>query len=433
MTSSSLDRNRLLYGKRSLSPTIFRYIFSEMLFCFFICFCFFFLVFFVNQILLMAKEVLTKRVPFEQVALLILFSLPTVIAMSAPFACLVGTLMTVGRLTSDNEILVMLASGLSYKNVFYPAITIGIIISLLSFFTNDVLLPAGTIQFNKLWRRILVSTPALELQANSVKRFKDTVIVTGDIQGNVFDNVLIIDKTPDGERRIIMANNAELRDAGRDGLSLDLDRAFIQSSKETVREDYDYAVTESLQYWVSNEDIIQSPTSVTPREMSSRDVQTAIVKRRSDLSVRINDRKVRIISNAVNLENILRGGPESSTWSRRNTVAGNFQRELTAIMTIIKDRTLTTHLIEINRKFSVPLGAFCFVFLAVSLGLTAKKSGQTVGFLFGVIIAVLYWSMLFIGQTMGLRAGTPPFWSMWYPNIISLLSGIILAVIKVRK
>ena len=140
-----------LESKRHISPTIFKYVFHEMLFSFFICFLFFFFIFFVNQILLMAKEVLTKRVPLDQVILLIIYSLPTVIAMSAPFACLVGTLMTVGRLTSDNEILVMLSSGLSYKTIFFPAIAIGIIISLLSFFTNDVLLPAGTVQFNRLW------------------------------------------------------------------------------------------------------------------------------------------------------------------------------------------------------------------------------------------------------------------------------------------
>jgi lipopolysaccharide export LptBFGC system permease protein LptF len=34
---------------------------------------------------------------------------------------------------------------------------------------------------------------------------------------------------------------------------------------------------------------------------------------------------------------------------------------------------------------------------------------------------------------MGLRIGTPPFISMWYPNILSLFAGIILAIIKVRR
>ena len=420
-------------SKRVISKTLFLYILKEMLFSFLIMFLFFFFIFFVNQILLMAKEVLAKRVPFDQVALLILFSLPTVIAMSAPFASLVGTLMTVGRLTSDNEILVMLSSGLSYKNVFFPAIVVGILISLLSFFTNDVLLPAGYVQFNKLWRKILVSTPALELEANSVKRFRDTVIVTGGVMGNVIDNVLILDKTSDGERRIIMANSAELKDGGKEGLSLDLEEAFIHSSKETEREDYDYARTSLLQYRVSNEDIIQNPVSVSPREMSSRDVYTAVKVKKTELNVRTNERKNRLVTQAFALENVYRTGTNSDSWNRRSSIISSFQREIQALASIQRDRSLLIHVIELHRKFSVPFGAFCFVFLAVSLGLMAKKSGQTVGFIFGNIIAVLYWSMLFIGQTMGLRIGTPPFWSMWYPNILSMAAGIILAVIKVRR
>jgi len=420
-------------SRRVVSKTIFRYVLTETLFSFSICFLFFFFTFFVNQILLMAQEVLTKHVPFDQVALLILFSLPTVIAMSAPFASLVGTLMTIGRFTSDNEILVMLSSGLSYKNIFLPAITVGIIISLLSFFTNDVLLPAGTIQFNKLWRQILVSTPALELEANSVKRFRDTVIVTGDVTGNSIDNVLILDRTGDGERRIIMASNAELKDSGKEGLSLDLQRAFIHSSKEIVREDYDYASTGLLQYRVSNEDIIQDFFSVSPREMSSRDVRTAIRSRSADLEQRVNERKGRAVIQAAALESILRAGPGEDSWNRKASAVANFYREAQSLANIRNDRSLLIHIIEYYRKFSVPFGAFFFVFLAVSLGLMAKKSGQTVGFIIGIIIAVLYWVMLFLGQTMGLRLGTPPFISMWFPNILSLVVGLILAMVRIRR
>jgi len=432
-TPTNAQRAGVIESKRVISKTLFQYVMHEALFSFFICFLFFFFIFFVNQILLMAKEVLTKHVPLGQVALLILFSLPTVIAMAAPFASLVGTLMTIGRLTSDNEILVMLSSGLSYRNVFLPAIAVGVIISLLSFFTNDVLLPAGTVQFNKLWRRILVSTPALELEANSVKRFKDTVIVTGDVTDNAINNVLILDKTSDGERRIILASSAELKDSGREGLSLDLDSAFVQSSKEIIREDYDYAHTDYLQYWVSNEDIIQAVTSISPREMSSRDVRTAIKKRNVELAVRENERKGKIVIQALALENILRAGPSVESWNKKAGNVANLNREVQALLAIKKDRTLIIHVIEYYKKFSVPFGAFFFVFLAVSLGLMAKKSGQTTGFIFGNLIAVVYWSMLFIGQTMGLRVGTPPFWSMWLPNILSLSIGAILAIIRVRK
>jgi lipopolysaccharide export system permease protein len=381
----------------------------------------------------MAQEILTKHVPLGQVALLVLYSLPGVIAMSAPFASLVGTLMTVGRLTSDNEILVLLSSGLSYKNVFIPAITVGLVISLLSFFANDVLLPAGTVQFARLYRRILVSTPALELESNSVKKFKDKEIVTGNVSGNTIDNILIFDRTGDGEGRFIMAGKAELKDAGKVGLSLDLYHSFVHSSKELVREDYDYATAEFLQYWVPQEDLIQAMSSISPREMSSKDVFLEIRKKTADLEKRLNDRRKRISVQGLALEDNLRKGPEGSSWNRRSSQNAEFLRERQALAAIKKDRSLSLYWLEFYKKFSIPFGAFSFVFLAVSLGLMAKRSGQTVGFIFGLIIAVFYWALLLGGQTLGIRMGASPFLSMWMPNILALSAGLILAILKVSR
>ena len=380
----------------------------------------------------MAQDVLARQVPFAQVALLVLFSLPGVIAMSAPFASLVGLLMTVGRLSSDNEVLILLASGLSHRIIFAPAITVGIVISLFSFFANDVLLPAGTLQFMRLWRRILVSTPALELQSNSVRRFQDTVIVTGNVSGNAIDNLMIMDRTSDGERRIIMANHAELRDGGARGLSLDLTGAFVQSSGEIARDDFDYASADFLQYWVPQENIIQIQTTIGPREMSSRDLFNEVRRRTIDLENRLNGRRNRVASLGMAFEQTMRAGPGSEHWNRRSAQQATFAREAQNLEMMANDRHLSIHRQEFFKKFSVPFGAFTFVFLAVSLGLMAKKSGQSVGFIFGLIISVIYWALLLGGQTAGIRFGMPPFWAIWTPNIIALSIGVILAVIKVR-
>jgi len=429
-----LFTNRLgAESPRSMSFTIYKYVLGETFFAFLIAFLFFFFIFFVNQLLLMAQDILTRQVPLYQVALLIFFALPSIIALSAPFASLVGTLMTIGRLSSDNEILVMLSSGLSFRNVFVPAITVGVVISLVAFIANDILLPAGTLQFRQLYRRILVSTPALEMASNSVIRFRDTVIVTGDVIGNSINNVLIMDRTGDGERRLIMANTAELRDAGRDGLSLDMTRAFIQSSREISREDYDYAFASSVRYWVPQEDIIQTLTSISPREMSSVDVFREIRRLSADLDIRVNDRQNRVSSLGLALEQNLREGPASGDWNRRGSQLTAFQREVQTLENMRRDRTLSLYRLEFNQKFSVPFGALSFVFLAVALGLMAKKSGQTVGFIFGLIISVIYWALLLGGQTMGVRLGTSPFWSIWTPNILALSIGSILAAIKVFR
>ncbi|GHV29643.1 hypothetical protein AGMMS4952_15620 [Spirochaetia bacterium] len=381
----------------------------------------------------MAQEILTKKVPFNQVALLILYSLPSIIAMSAPFASLVGTLMTVGRLSSDNEILVLLSSGLSYRNVFLPALAVGVAISILSFIANDVLLPAGTVQFQRLYRKILVSTPALELEANSVKRFKDTVVVTGDVTGNAISDVLILDKTSDGERRVIMAKTAELKDGGKQGLSLDLDNAFIQSSKELARRDYDYGSSGFLRYWVPQEDLIQAVSSIGPSQMSSTDVRREIKVKQENLRARLDQRYNKALNHALSLEQAIRRGPQNAEWNRRTNYAQNFIRETEAAAALKQDRSLSIYRIEYYKKFSIPFGALSFVFLAVSLGLLAKKSGQTVGFIFGLLISVIYWALIMGGQTMGIRLGYSPFWSMWFPNILAISIGIILGIIRIRR
>jgi lipopolysaccharide export system permease protein len=314
-----------------------------------------------------------------------------------------------------------------------PSLFMGIVISLASFFTNDVLMPAGNLQYYKLYRQILVSTPALELESNSVKRYRDTVIVTGNVAGNSIDNIFILDKTSDGERRLIMAKNAQLRDAGKEGLSLDLTDAFIQSSKEVAKFDYDYASSAFLRYWVSQEDLIQSSTSISPREMSSVDVYKEIVSKRAALRTRLDSQYSKVLKQSLALEESLRDGPSGAAWNRRGAMETDFTREYAVAADIRKDRSLSQHLLEFYKKFSLPFGAFVFVFLAVPLGLFAKRSGQTVGFLVGVVISVVYWALLFGGQTLGMRSGYSPFWTMWFPDILTMGIGLVLCVKRIRK
>jgi lipopolysaccharide export system permease protein len=168
--------------------------------------------------------------------------------------------------------------------------------------------------------------------------------------------------------------------------------------------------------------------------MSSKDVFREIRKKAADLNVRINERKNKISNLGLALEETLRMGPQSpEVWNRKTNQLAALQREMQLLKDMRKDRSLSLYWIEFYKKFSIPFGAFSFIFLAVSLGLMAKRSGQTVGFIFGLIISLIYWVLIVGGQTMGIRLGTSPFWSMWMPNILALSAGLILAVIKVVK
>jgi lipopolysaccharide export system permease protein len=416
-----------------LSRIIFFYVLSEVAFAFFVSFLFFFFIFFVNQLLLMAGQILEKKVPLHQVIFLLLYSFPSIIALSMPFAALLGTLIAVGRLSAENEVLVMLTSGMSYKNIFIPVFLVGSLVSFVSFGVNDVLLPMGSIGFTKLYRSILVSSPALEIEANSVKEFNDTVIITGNVSENKIEDMLILDKTSEGERRVIMAKSAEFVDGGKDGVNLDLTNAFVHASKETERRDYDYASSGLLSYRIQQDDIMQDVSGISAREMSSRDVYYWIKNRESEVGSHYSDRNKQTLEIALVLENALRKGPDGRGWNQRGNQLSAFERQKSEVEAIKADRSLSLFRLEFFKKFSMPAGAIALVFLALPIGLATKKSGQVMGLIFGMIISVLYWAFLLIGQNMGIRLGYSPFWTMWLSDILSITIGLGLCLARVRR
>jgi len=173
--------------------------------------------------------------------------------------------------------------------------------------------------------------------------------------------------------------------------------------------------------------MMQAVSSVSAREMSSTDVRREIRKKEEDNRKKLNDRSRRLLSQALLLEDGLRKGETNAN------AAQAFAREGQGIALLQKDRSLSIYRLEYNKKFSIPFGALSFVFLAVPLGLMATKSGQTVGFMFGLIIAVVYWALLLGGQTVGTRLGFSPFWSMWFPNTLAVGAGLVLCAARLRR
>ena len=371
-----------------MRKTLFMYIIKEMLLYFFVCFLFFFLVFFVNQILLMAENILSKKAPLKDVLLLLFYALPSIITTSTPFAALVGTLMGIGRMVSDREILAMSALGIPLRRVFVAVLTVGMTISIVSFITNDILLPAGTIQFNKLYRKILTSTPALELESNSIKRNQNAIVVSGTIEDDTIDTIMVIDKDDDGNKRIITAPKAIIEKSNDPAIimTLEMKGANITILNKKEKNSYDVITTQNMSYNILSKNILTTYSGkVKPNEMSSRDLY-------KDLKIR--EKKVARIS-------------------QDSKVAKNDKK------------TLNMYKMEFHKKFSIPFGAFFFVILAFPLGLTAKTNGQSVGFILGLIVAVLYWAMLYGGQILSVRLGLNGPVMMWLPNAVILFCGIV--------
>lgn len=419
--------------------SLYAYVGREYLLSFGVAFLFFFFIFFVNQMLLLAEEILTKRVPLGDVALLILYSLPSIVALSFPFGSLVGALMTVGRFSSDNEIIAFQASGVSLPRLFIPMIALGVVFSLVSFVMNDYFLPLGTINFSRLYRELLYANPELELEPNSIQYYEGSILITGNVSDRNIDDLVILDEDEEGGQRFISAASAELVGEAEDEgvVSLELSDVFSQSAAAREAGSYDYFAASRMVYNILLRDITLSVRNVTAREMSSYDVFQLIREQRDDLEERrrIREREENELEAAF-VQSYFReleraAGGEVSFEEASAVLEGEAQTLRRLSEQPVQSRSLQINLIEFHKKFAIPFACLTFVFLAFPLGLFTKRSGRTVGFGIGLLIAVVYWSLLLAGNTLGIQdLRVPPFWAMWFPNALMLLSGLVLLAIR---
>ncbi len=366
--------------------TLERYLFKELFLYFIALFLSFFMVFFVNQILLLAESILQKHVPLWSVIKLITYCLPFIIAQSAPFATLVGFLMCLGRMMSSNEILIIRASGFGYKMILKPVLLMGLAISVVSFFVNDYLLPLGTIHYTKLFREILRSNPSIEIEPNSIKRTNNSTFVIGDVSENEISDMIIFDTSAEGSQRIIVAGKSSVSKHQKEGVAmkLSMNDARVLLLEKNKRLNFDFLKSVLLSFNVFESSFFDQNSSVSPREMTSFDLYNQIKSLKKDEKT--------------------------------------------------PPKKLNQYMLEFNKKFSIPFGSIFFALLAMPLAIIfGKHNGQIIGLIIGIKISFVYWAFMILGQIFASRSGQGAFLSMWLPNILVLFFGIIFYMVLGRK
>lgn len=366
---------------------LIKYLLKDLFLYFLVSFLFFFMIFFVNQILLTVEDLLAKSAPFSDVMRIMWYSLPFIIAQSAPFATLVGFLMSLGGMMSSNEILIFRASGFSFFTILVPVAALGLVISIGSFFVNDYLLPLGTMKYNKLMREIMNSTPTIELESNSVKKLDNSNLVIGNVAGNTVSDIILFDSKEDVDR-IIIAGESKLVGAKEEGvlMQLDMNDSTVLSLKKNNHNDFDVMKSVKSILNVFDTTILGSTTR-TAREMTTYDLVRTIKVMKKNLETEPR------LKNRVNL------------W-----------------------------VMEFHKKFAMPFGSIFFAFLAFSIAfLFGKHNGQTMGLFLGLVICVVYWAMQIMGQLFVQKVGLSAFWCIWVPNFIIGVFGLIFLIKLIKK
>lgn len=420
------NREGRLLSPRPVPHTALLHVARHYLLSFAISFLFFFVVFFINQILLLAEDILSKSAPFAQTMLLLAYSLPSVVAISFPFAALAGALMASAGLNADREILAFSAAGISTASLYVPFLILGLAASLLSFSANDYFLPRGSRAFKKLYGELVSRSAAIELTPYSVKKYSSTTIVTGNGSPDGIEDIIIFDQGEGNRGALIGASSARLAiDDTGEAATISM-AGILEHKPDPDKDRFSLTTAETLEYRVALKDRIVGFSGTSPAEMSSLELRSHIERKGKALATRLGDAQRQVDGARAKLihsygEVLGKAAAEDKNLDQIRSVEKSVGAYAQALAAKPQDRSLMIYSLEYHKKFAIPAAGFFFSLLAFPLGLGARKAGRTAGFGVALLISTLYWGLLFAGQTAGLRSILPPEIAMWAPNLLVAL------------
>ena len=90
-------------------------------------------------------------------------------------------------------------------------------------------------------------------------------------------------------------------------------------------------------------------------------------------------------------------------------------------------------IMEIHRKFSIPVACFVFALLGLALGASNRKDGKLAAFVIGIAVIFVYYIIMFTAGSLTKGFWVPAWLSMWLPNIALGALGIFLLVSRARS
>jgi lipopolysaccharide export system permease protein len=91
------------------------------------------------------------------------------------------------------------------------------------------------------------------------------------------------------------------------------------------------------------------------------------------------------------------------------------------------------YLVEINKKYSIPVACFVFVLVGAPLGVMARRGGFGVAASLSLGFFLLYWASLIGGEKLADRELLEPWVGMWMANIFIFVIGMILTLRIARE
>jgi LPS export ABC transporter permease LptG/LPS export ABC transporter permease LptF len=308
-----------------------------------------------------------------------LFTLPNLFWVTIPMSVLVGILLGLSRLAADSEIIAMRASGLGISYFVRVSSVVAIGGALLGLGNSLYVAPRANQAILEIGQSLAASQASYQIQPRVFyEDFHNKVLYVQNVRSGTgaanWDHIFMADVSDPASPRIVSAAAATVVNDSAQELLMRLRDGTQHES----------AANQPQQYTVSTFTTTDLPLILSPQ---------------SEVHLGRMDTAVYAVPTRVLLQRIrsLDGGPDRKRF-----------------------------LIELNNRFSYPAACVVLMLVGVPLGVVSRRGGKSSGFVFTLLLVILYYVLSYTGVALAKQDKLPVFIAVWMANILFALAGTFL-------
>ena len=317
-------------------------------------------------------------VPLEYIFNFIAYILPFSLTFTIPWGFLTAVLLVFGKMSAENELIALRSNGVSISRLCAPLAVLAVACSLTCLWINVDVAPRAQQNMKNALFNIATSNPIAMFSSDQViDEFPGKKIYVERKEGTHLFNLLIYELNDRGEP-------TRMTHAQRGELTTDIPNKEVLMRLQDVRfEQRDETNPGDLTRIWQGITMREGTFSLPLKELYEKN------KRRRGLS-------------QMPLKELL---------ADRDSLNKASLSEITAART------------EVNKRFSFSLASIAFALVGVPLAITAHRKETSVGFIFSLLVAFIYFFFIIVANAVRENPKAHPELLIWAPNIIFITLG----------
>jgi len=361
-----------------------RYVIREIIPPFLLALLVFTFILIIPFIIELAETMIAKGVPTSTILQLTVTLLPQALALTIPMALLIGLLVGLGRLSADREFVVMMACGISPYRLLQPLLVFAVVCWGATSWVMLKAMPDGNQAFRTISTELAMNRAEGEVRPRVFfEDFPNVVLYVSEIpkNGQGWLGVLAADTSNPSSPVIFLAKSGRMV---VDRTARTIEMVLEEGTRHSTKLE-DPAAYEVVKF--QRQIVALNPESVFPR--------TGPARGERELSV----------------------------------------EELHARAMEMQAQGISPHrpVMEIHKKFSVPIACFVFTILGLALGASNRKDGKLAAFVLGIGVIFAYYVVMFTAEALTKGFWIPAWLAMWIPNVLLGAAGVMLLISRARS